>query len=61
MNLDVLNQYLLVLIGLFAVILYVVMAFTGFSDLISRMPKPKKSRKRAAVVRGPRFRKEPRH
>jgi hypothetical protein len=51
-NLDALNGYVLVVIALFAVLLYFLMAVTGFSELISRMPKPKGQRKRSKAVAG---------
>lgn len=58
MNLEALNRYVLIVIGLFAIVLYIVMVFTGFSELISRMPKPKRQRKRSgADGRTRRFRK----
>ena len=52
MNLEALNRYLLVIIGLFAVLLYLVMVVAGFSELISRMPKAKGPRKRSKAVAG---------
>jgi Na+-transporting methylmalonyl-CoA/oxaloacetate decarboxylase gamma subunit len=51
-NLEALNRYVLVVIGLFAVLLYLVMVVAGFSELISRMPKPKSQRKRSKVGAG---------
>jgi len=51
-NLDAMNRYALVVIALFAVLLYFVMVVTGFSELISRMPKPKGQRKRSRAVAG---------
>jgi predicted PurR-regulated permease PerM len=51
-NLDALNRYVLVVIALFAVLLYFVMVATGVSELISRMPKPKGLRKRSKNVAG---------
>jgi Na+-transporting methylmalonyl-CoA/oxaloacetate decarboxylase gamma subunit len=51
-NLEALNRYVLVVIGLFAVLLYLVMVVAGFSELISRMPKPKGQRKRCKAVSG---------
>ena len=50
MNLEALNRYVLVIIGLFAVLLYLVMVVAGFSELISRMPKAKGQRKRSGAV-----------
>lgn len=55
MNLEDLNRYALVVIGLFAVLLYVVMVAAGFSEFISRMPKAKGQRKRSKL-RGERLR-----
>lgn len=52
MNLEALNRYVLVIIGLFAVLLYLVMVVAGFSELISRMPKAKGQRKRSRAVAG---------
>ena len=52
MNLDPLNRYVLVIIGLFAVLLYLVMVVAGLSELISRMPKAKGRRKRSKAVAG---------
>ena len=52
MNLEALNGYVLVIIGLFAVVLYLVMVVAGFSELISRMPKAKGQRKRSKVRAG---------
>jgi Na+-transporting methylmalonyl-CoA/oxaloacetate decarboxylase gamma subunit len=51
-NLDALNRYVLVIIGLFAVLLYLVMVVAGLSELISRMPKAKGQRKRSKAVAG---------
>ena len=52
MNLEALNRYVLVIIGLFAVLLYLVMVVAGFSELISRTPKAKGQRKRSKTVAG---------
>lgn len=49
MNLEALNRYVLVIIGLFAVVLYLVMVVAGFSELLSRIPKAKGQRKRSKV------------
>ena len=49
MNLEALNRYVLIVIGLFVVVLYIVMVFTGFAELISRMPKPRRQRKRSGA------------
>ena len=49
MNLEALNRYVLVIIGLFGVLVYLVMVVAGFSELISRMPKAKGQRKRSKV------------
>jgi hypothetical protein len=55
-NLEALNLYVLVAIGVFGAAVYVAMAFAGFSELISRMPKPPKRRKRSKAARRPRIR-----
>ena len=52
MNLDAMNRYVLVVIALFAILLYFVMVVTGFSELISRMPNPKGQRKRSRAAAG---------
>ena len=39
MDLDVLNRYALAAVALFAALLYVAIAFTGFTELISGLPK----------------------
>ena len=52
MNLEALNRYVFVIIGLLAVLLYLVMVVAGFSELISRMPKAKGQRKRSRAVAG---------
>jgi Na+-transporting methylmalonyl-CoA/oxaloacetate decarboxylase gamma subunit len=52
LNLEALNRYVLVVIGLFAVLLYLVMVVAGFSELISHMLKPKGQRKRSKAVAG---------
>lgn len=52
MNLETLNRYVLVVIALLGVLLYLVMVVTGFSELISRMPRPKGQRKRSKAVAG---------
>ena len=54
-NLEALNRYVLVMIGLFAVFLYLVIVAAGFLELISRMPKAKGQRTRSKV-RAERFR-----
>jgi hypothetical protein len=51
-NLDALNRYVLVIIGLFAVLLYLGVVVAAFSELISRMPKAKGQRKRSKTVAG---------
>jgi len=51
-NLEALNRYVLVVIGLFAVLLYLVMVAAGFAELISRMPEPKGQRQRSKVGAG---------
>lgn len=50
LNLEALNRYVLAAVGLFAVISYVVVVFTGFTDLISRMPKRATQQKRSGAV-----------
>jgi len=52
LNLEALNRYVLVVIGLFAVLLYVVMVVAGFSELTSRVLKPKGQRNRSKAVAG---------
>ena len=52
MNVEALNRYVLVIIGFFAVLLYLVLLVAGFSELISRMPKAKGQRKRSKTVAG---------
>lgn len=47
MNLDVLNGYVLWVIGLFAVCLYIAMIAGGFGALVSRPPKARKRRSRS--------------
>lgn len=54
MNLETLNRYVLVVIGLFAVFLYLALAVAGFSEMISRMPKRKDRRNRSKPVAGDR-------
>jgi hypothetical protein len=51
-NLDALNRFVLLIIGLFAALLYLVMVIAGFSELISRMSKAKGQRKSAKTVAG---------
>jgi hypothetical protein len=51
-NVEALNRYVLVIIGFFAVLLYLVLLVAGFSELISRMPKAKGQRKRSKTVAG---------
>jgi len=55
-NLEALNHYVLVVIGLFAAALYVGMVFAGLSELVSRLAKPKKPRKRVRAIARPRLR-----
>ena len=50
-NLEALNRYELVVVGLFAVLLYLVLVVAGASELISRMPKRKSQRRRWAVAK----------
>lgn len=52
MNLETVNCYVLVIIGLFAVLLYLVMVVAGLSELMSRMPKAKGQRKRSKSAAG---------
>ena len=59
MNYEALNGYVLVIIGLFAVLLYVVMVFAGFSELISRIPKYGAPGKRAKAGRATRIPRKP--
>ena len=49
-NLEALNRFVLVVIGLFGMALYIVMVCAGVSELLSRLPKPKKSRRRSTTV-----------
>lgn len=49
MNMDTLNRYVLDGIGVFAVLLYVGMLLTGFSELMSRLSKRGGSGKRLKV------------
>lgn len=56
MNLEALNRYVLVIVGLFGVAVYIVMVCAGVSELLSRLPKPKKSRKRSTTVARSRLR-----
>jgi len=55
-NPEALNRYVLVIIGLFGMALYIVMVFAGVSELLSRLPKPKKSQKRSTRVARSRLR-----
>ncbi len=48
MNLDVLNGYVLGVVGLFAVCLYVAMIAAGFTELMSRLPKSSTRKKRSS-------------
>ncbi len=48
-NLEALNRDVLVVIGLFGMALYIVTVCAGASELLSRLPKPKKSRKRSTT------------
>jgi hypothetical protein len=44
MNLEALNRYVLLIIGLFALLFYLVTVVAGFLELASRMPKRKLTR-----------------
>jgi hypothetical protein len=55
-NLEALNRYVLVAIGLFGAAMYIVMVYAGLSEFVSRLPKPKKSRKRSRAIARPRLR-----
>jgi hypothetical protein len=55
-NQEALNRYVLVVIGLFGMALYIVMVCAGVSELLSRLPKPKKSRKRSTTAARSRLR-----
>lgn len=46
MNFEAWNRYILGAIGLLAVLFYVVVVFSGFTELISRKPKHSPRRKR---------------
>jgi hypothetical protein len=47
MNLEAMNRYVLVIIGLFAALLYVGMVFAGFSEFLSGLPRRGRRRKRS--------------
>lgn len=47
MNTETLNRDVLVIIALFAILLYFAMVAAGVSELTSRLPKPKSQRKRS--------------
>ena len=55
-NLEALNGYVLVVIGLFGMAVYIVMVCAGVSELLSRLPKPRKPRKRSTTVARSRLR-----
>ena len=56
MNLEALNRYVLVIIGLFGAVLYIVMVYAGISELVLRLSRPTKSRKRIRAAARPRLR-----
>ena len=47
MNYEAWNGYVLIAIGLFAVLLYVGLIYAGFAEFMSRIPKSSKSKKRS--------------
>ena len=51
MNLQVLNKYVLGVIGLFALCLYLAMVAAGFVELMSGLPKARARRKRLKSTR----------
>ena len=59
MNYEAWNRYVLMAIGLFAVILYIGLIYAGFAELMSRISKSERNRKRstnrvmARTLRGP--------
>ena len=55
-NLEALNRYVLGAIGLFGAVLYIGMVYAGLSELVSRLSKPKKSRKRGRATARARLR-----
>ena len=57
MNYEAWNRYVLVAIGLFAVLLYVGLIYAGFAEFMSRMSKSGKHKKRSrSRVSAPRLR-----
>jgi len=46
-NFDVINGYVLVAIGLFAVVFYVLIVYTGCAEFIARMAKNRGQQKRS--------------
>ena len=56
MNLEALNRYVLVIIGLLGAVLYIAIVYAGISELVSRLSRPKKSRKRIRAAARPRLR-----
>jgi hypothetical protein len=50
MDLEVLNDYVLRLVGLFALCLYVLVVFAGFRDVLSRRPKAGTRKKKLRTV-----------
>jgi len=55
-NLEALNRYVLVIIGLLGAVLYIAIVYAGISELVSRLSRPKKSRKRIRAAARPRLR-----
>lgn len=57
MNYEAWNHYVLMAIGLFAVLLYIGLIYAGFAELMSRISKSngnrKRSKNRVMAVRGP--------
>ena len=47
MNYEAWNRYVLMAIGLFAVLLYVGLIYAGFAEFMSRISKSGKSKKRS--------------
>ena len=46
MNYDAWNRYVLIAIGLFAALLYFALLYAGFAELMSRLSKSTKNKKR---------------
>ena len=47
MNYEAWNRYVLMAVGLFAVALYVALLYAGFTELMSRITKSEKDKKRS--------------